>query len=108
MQNYTLKQEQLAQFSKALGHPARIAVMQFLARRSECYFGHIEEELPIAKATVSQHLAALKEAGLIQGTIEGNKVKYCINRQNWLLCQMLFEEFLGQRLAAKSADGCCL
>ena len=91
MQNYTLKQEQLAQFAKALGHPARIAVMQFLAQRSECYFGHIEEELPIAKATVSQHLAALKEAGLIQGTIEGNKVKYCINRQNWLLCQMLFE-----------------
>ena len=107
MQNYTFKQEQLAQFAKALAHPARIAVMQFLARRSECYFGHIEEELPIAKATVSQHLSALKEAGLIQGTIEGNKVKYCINRQNWLLCQMLFEEFLGQPLAAKSADNCC-
>ena len=107
MQNYTLKQEQLAQFAKALGHPARIAVMQFLSQRCECYFGHIEEELPIAKATVSQHLSALKEAGLIQGTIEGNKVKYCINRQNWLLCQMLFEEFLGQPLAAKSADNCC-
>lgn len=107
MQNYTFKQEQLAQFAKALGHPARIAILQFLSQRCECYFGHIEEELPIAKATVSQHLSALKEAGLIQGTIEGNKVRYCINRQNWLLCQMLFNEFLGQEPANKPAGSCC-
>lgn len=111
MAEYTLKQEQLAQYAKALSHPARIAILQFLARRKECYFGNIEEELPIAKATVSQHLTALKAAGLIQGTIEGAKVKYCISSTNWLLCQMLFGEFLSQPLAkentARGADSCC-
>ena len=62
-----LKQEQLARFAKALGHPTRIAIVQFLIRQKECYFGKIREELPIAKATVSQHLQELKEAGIIQG-----------------------------------------
>ena len=67
---YTDNQERLARIAKALGHPARIAIMNFLARRTTCYFGDIHEELPIAKATVSQHLKELKEAGLIQGTVE--------------------------------------
>ena len=105
MQNYTLKQEQLAQFAKALAHPARIAVMQFLAQRSECYFGHIEEELPIAKATVSQHLSALKDAGLIQGEIETPKVKYCINKKNWEYARQLFAEFFAMPLCKK--ESCC-
>ena len=74
--NYTIKQEQLARFAKALGHPARIAIMQFLAKQETCYFGDIHEELPIAKATVSQHLKELKTAGLIQGEIETPKVKF--------------------------------
>ena len=106
---YTLKQEQLATYAKALAHPARIAIIQFLLRRQECYFGHIEEELPIAKATVSQHLNALKEAGLIQGTVEGAKVKYCINQQNWLLLHMLLQEFINQPLnkTNTSANDCC-
>ena len=60
--NYSEKQEKLARFAKALGHPARIAVMQFLAKQEQCYFGDIHEELPIAKATVSQHLSELKDA----------------------------------------------
>lgn len=86
-------QEQLARFAKALGHPARIAVMQFLARRDTCYFGDIHEELPIAKATVSQHLKELKDAGLIQGEVEAPKVKYCINRENWKLASEMFGTF---------------
>ena len=103
--NYTEKQEKLARFAKALGHPARIAVMQFLARQEECYFGDIHEELPIAKATVSQHLSELKDAGLIQGTIEMPKVKYCINRENWQLAQELFKEFFDKASCKKK--GCC-
>lgn len=87
---YTLKQEQIARFAKAMGHPARIAILNFLATRNNCYFGDIHEELPIAKATVSQHLKELKEAGLIQGEIETPKVKYCINRENWKLAKQLF------------------
>ena len=68
---YTATQEQLARFAKALGHPARIAIMHFLAKQETCYFGDIHEELPIAKATVSQHLKELKDAGLIQGDQSG-------------------------------------
>ena len=61
--DYSIRQEQLARFAKAMGHPARIAILQFLAKQETCYFGDIHEELPIAKATVSQHLKELKEAG---------------------------------------------
>ena len=92
-------------FAKALGHPARIAIMHFLAKQKTCYFGDIHEELPIAKATVSQHLKELKDAGLIQGEVETPKVKYCINRENWQLARELFKEFFGQCIC-KSGE-CC-
>ena len=95
----------MARFAKAMGHPARIAILQFLAKRETCYFGDIHEELPIAKATVSQHLKELKEAGLIQGEVETPKVRYCINRDNWLLAQELFGEFFGQCVCKK--ESCC-
>ena len=88
-----------------MGHPARIAILQFLAKQETCYFGDIHEELPIAKATVSQHLKELKESGLIQGEVETPKVKYCINRDNWQLCKELFAGFFGQSLNKKG--GCC-
>ena len=103
--DYTVKQEQVARFAKALGHPARIAIMNFLARQTTCYFGDIHEELPIAKATVSQHLKELKEAGLIQGEIETPKVKYCINRENWRLAKALFVEFFDDCACKK--ESCC-
>ncbi len=103
--DYTAIQEQLARFAKALGHPARIAIMHFLAKQETCYFGDIHEELPIAKATVSQHLKELKDAGLIQGEVETPKVKYCINRENWKLARELFKEFFGQSIC-KSRE-CC-
>ena len=90
---YTIKQEQIARFAKAMGHPARIAILQFLAKQTTCYFGDIHEELPIAKATVSQHLKELKEAGLIQGEVETPKVMYCINRENRKVAKQLFGEF---------------
>ena len=72
---YSAEDMQIARFAKALGHPARIAILHFLAAQEQCYFGDIHEELPIAKATVSQHLKELKEAGLIHGEIETPKVK---------------------------------
>lgn len=103
---YTIKQELLAKFAKALGHPARIAICCFLAKHDTCYFGEIHEELPIAKATVSQHLAALREAGLIQGEIETPKVKYCLCRENWELARELFSEFIGHCILEKGGQ-CC-
>ncbi len=102
---YTASQEQIARFAKALGHPARIAIMDFLARQETCYFGDIHEELPIAKATVSQHLKELKDAGLIQGEIETPKVRYCINRENWELAKQLFSNFFNRDLRKKNS--CC-
>lgn len=101
----TIKQEQLARFAKAMGHPTRIAILSFLIKQESCYFGDINEELPIAKATVSQHLKELKDAGLIQGEVEAPKVKYCINKENWQIARKLFGEFLGQCLNKK--EDCC-
>ncbi|MEE0521076.1 MAG: metalloregulator ArsR/SmtB family transcription factor [Bacteroidaceae bacterium] len=101
----TLKQERLARFAKAMGHPTRIAILYFLAQRNECFFGDIQEVLPIAKATVSQHLKELKDAGLIQGEVETPKVKYCINRENWKIASTLFAGFFGQCVCKK--ESCC-
>lgn len=103
--DYSAEQEQLARFAKALGHPARIAILQFLAKQKTCYFGDINDELPIAKATVSQHLKELKDAGLIQGEIETPKVKYCINSKNWDLAGKLFGSFLRECVCKKGT--CC-
>ncbi|HJC94922.1 MAG TPA: winged helix-turn-helix domain-containing protein [Candidatus Phocaeicola gallinarum] len=102
----SISQEQLARFAKAMGHPTRIAILQFLAKRDTCYFGDIHEELPIAKATVSQHLKELKDAGLIQGEVETPKVKYCINRDNWQLACSLFKDFFGQ-CSVSNKKSCC-
>lgn len=91
--DYTADSEQLARFAKALAHPARITIIEYLASQDSCFFGDIHDELPIAKATVSQHLKELKDAGLIQGEIEPPKVRYCVNRENWDLAQKLFCSF---------------
>lgn len=102
---YGIKAEQIAAFCKALAHPARIQIILFLSKQDECYFGKIHEELPIAKATVSQHLQILKEAGLIRGVIEAPKVRYCIHRENWNFAREVFADFFGRY--GKKADGCC-
>ena len=91
---HTEQEEQLARFAKAMGHPTRIAILKFLASQDCCYFGDIHEVLPIAKATVSQHLSLLKAAGLIQGEILPPKVKYCINPASWEQAKKLFNDLL--------------
>ncbi len=102
--NYNPDFEQLARFAKAMGHPSRIAILNFLSGIDCCYFGEIHNELPIAKATVSQHLKELKEAGLIQGEFEPPKVKYCIRRDNWEKAKKMFNSFLEQSVEKKV---CC-
>jgi len=74
------KDEQLAAMAKALGHPVRVRILRILASRDVCICGDLVDELPIAQSTVSQHLKILKEAGLIQGQIDGPRGCYCINR----------------------------
>lgn len=101
---YTTKEEQLAKLAKALGHPARIAIINFLSCQESCFFGEIHEVLPISKATVSQHLTELKNAGLIQGEIMPPKVKYCINKEAWASAKKLFDELVDSCLAKAE---CC-
>jgi DNA-binding transcriptional ArsR family regulator len=84
----------LARIAKALGHPARIAIMKHLAAMSDCCFTDILQELPIAQSTVSQHLSELKDAGLIRGNLEPPKVLYCIDPVNWKKAHDLFHSFL--------------
>jgi DNA-binding transcriptional ArsR family regulator len=82
-EGFTKTQIDLAAFSKALAHPARIAILQFLARQNTCIGGDIVNELPLSQSTVSQHLKELKKVGLIQGTVEGPSICYCIDEKNW-------------------------
>lgn len=101
----TRDNETIARYAKAMGHPTRIEILRFLASMDSCYFGDIHNELPIAKATVSQHLKELKDAGLIQGEIETPKVRYCINKQNWEKARKLFSEFFdGYDIKANCCD----
>jgi ArsR family transcriptional regulator, arsenate/arsenite/antimonite-responsive transcriptional repressor len=83
----------LARFAKALAHPARIAILRHLASIKECYFNEISKELPLADSTVSQHLAELKNADLIQGSFEPPKIKYCINVEEWKQARKLLKGF---------------
>ncbi len=69
----------LATYAKALGHPARVAILRLLIGRDSCVCGQIVDELPLAQSTVSQHLKVLKASGLIQGTIDGPRVCYCVD-----------------------------
>ena len=75
----TAADEQLAEMAKALGHPARVAILRQLADEGECVCGQIVSALPLAQATVSQHLKVLKDAGLVQGEIDGPRVCYCLD-----------------------------
>lgn len=75
----TAEDRETARLAKALGHPARVAIVRMLAARGECVCGTIVEGLPLSQATVSQHLKVLKEAGVVHGEIDGPRVCYCLN-----------------------------
>ena len=103
-EHFTAEQNEMAILAKALGHPARIAIMEYLLSVNTCICGDIVNELPLAQATVSQHLKELKKAGLIQGTIEGNAICYCVNETTL----EKFNNYL-QQLTSKmgSRTSCC-
>lgn len=92
--NYSQDEEHLALYAKALGHPVRIQILKILNSQSCCYTGDLTEVIPLAQSTISQHLKALKDAGLIQGEIIPPKVKYCLNKENWGKAQSLFKGLL--------------
>ena len=103
---FTQKEQDLAAFAKAIAHPARIAILKVLAQHNECICGEIVEILPLAQSTVSQHLKELKNAGLINGTIDGPRSCYCIN---WKAFEKFNAEFsqLFTGLNIKNEKACC-
>jgi len=102
---FTKQQNEIALMAKALAHPARIAILQYLVKKNACVCGDLVDELGLAQATTSQHLKELKTAGLIQGTIEGASVCYCINPKIWKQYQQLFAGFF-KEVDLKGAS-CC-
>jgi DNA-binding transcriptional ArsR family regulator len=95
---------ELAEFAKALSHPARIAILRTLAERNTCICGEIVDELPLAQATVSQHLKELKAIGLVKGEIDGPRVCYCIDWERLNHLFSLLERLWGD---LKTVSGCC-
>lgn len=87
---FTKEQNELAVLAKAFAHPARVAILQYLLETNKCINGELVHELGLAQATISQHLRELKNAGLIQGNIEGVSMSYCINPEKWESVQKLF------------------
>ena len=102
-EEFTKAQNELASIAKALAHPARIAILQFLIKSRVCVCGEIVDELPLSQSTVSQHLSELKKAGLIKGDIDGPSICYCIDGKAWTKAKKimdgLFESF--------KDPGCC-
>lgn len=101
---FTDGQNHLATMMKALGHPARIAILQAIIRADACICGDLVEELGLAQPTISQHLKELKNAGIIQGTIEGVRVCYCIEPKAWKLLQKHMTAFF---TSYKGPASCC-
>jgi DNA-binding transcriptional ArsR family regulator len=100
---FTKGQNDLAALAKALGHPARIAILQHLIQTRSCVCGDIVDELPLSQSTVSQHLKELRQAGLIKGEIEGPSVCYCIDEKNWKKAK----KYLADLFDSYSPVTCC-
>jgi DNA-binding transcriptional ArsR family regulator len=100
-ESFGARENRIADLARALGHPARVAILQFLAGQNSCICGEIVDRIPLSQATVSQHLAELKRAGLIRGSIEGPRVCYCIDRKAWSGAKQLLTGFL------TDVKGCC-
>lgn len=102
---YTNEQNRVAAYAKVLGHPARIAILQELIERKTCVCGELVTEIGLAQATVSQHLKELKQAGIIQGEVEGTSICYCINREKWDELSVVFSSLFGS--LKKGKFKCC-
>lgn len=103
-EEFTLRENRIARYAKALAHPARVAILQLLIKKQACICGDIVDELPLSQSTVSQHLKELKEAGLIKGDIEGKTVCYCIDEKEWAIA----ETYLSQLFKSyHPGNNCC-
>lgn len=103
------KEIELSDFAKSISHPARVAILKAIAKRKMCICGEIVEILPLAQATVSQHLKELLKAGLIQGTVDGPRSCYCINWKTFRRFANEFNIFFDNALLKSESKGkkCC-
>ena len=101
---YDKKTEEIATFAKALGHPTRITILNYLEKQSCCFTGDLVNVLPIAQSTISQHLKELKNAGLIQGELKPPRIKYCINKDNWEKAKCLLIDFFDTNINNQSCS----
>ncbi len=106
---YTEQQEKVALYAKALSHPARVFILNYLSKNLNrcCYSGDMAEELPIARSTLSEHLKELKKVGLIQGEINPPYIKYCINPDNWEEAKNTLGQFFREEINLKSLSTSC-
>lgn len=104
-EEFSVKDNRVAKYAKALSHPARVAILKFLSKQKSCMCGDIVDKLPLSQSTVSQHLKELKAAGLIKGDIEGASVCYCINPKEWKNAQKYLNELFDAYRELK--DPCC-
>ncbi|MEA1785762.1 metalloregulator ArsR/SmtB family transcription factor [Arenibacter sp. GZD96] len=102
---FSKEQNTISSFAKALGHPARVAILQHLFKIKGCICGDLVNEIGLAQPTISQHLKELKQLGLIQGTVEGTSVCYCINPEKWTSMKGLMSSFLDQDISDNT--NCC-
>lgn len=107
VENFSTKQQELAAFAKLLSHPARIAILEFLAKENRCISGDITNELPLSRTTLSQHLQELKNNDLIKGEIEGKNVCYCINWKAFSKFEKLMKQFIDKSIDYKNKQSCC-
>ena len=104
-EEFSIKENKIANYAKAFGHPARVAILKLLIEKQNCVCGDIVHELPLSQSTVSQHLKELKEAGLIKGSIDGAKVCYCIDEKEWAKAKKSLNELF--ELYVKANGDCC-
>lgn len=105
---FTEQQNEFAETAKLLAHPARIAIIQHLIAVNSCINSDLVNELGLAQATISQHLKELKAGGIIQGTVEGTSMNYCINSKKWTEIRELFNDFFDQDTQIScGSDDCC-
>jgi DNA-binding transcriptional ArsR family regulator len=95
-----------SEIAKALSHPARVAIIKFLSKQDSCICNDIVEQLPLSQSTVSQHLKELKGAGLIKGEVDGPRVCYCIDKENWKKAKAIFGELFNMKFEAMKTK-CC-
>jgi ArsR family transcriptional regulator len=100
---FTEEQNRIATIAKVLGHPARIAILEFLIKLETCVCGDLVKDIGLAQPTISQHLKELKKVGLIKGKIEGTSICYCIDQENWNKIKNTLNQFLNKN----SAENCC-